>query len=293
MTSLYFRFKVRADRAGTSSLLERLLARADGFSPVTDWRAEAAALDQPFAAGPLALCAAHGTVSGAWACLATPVHYTAEMSSVRLARDGILRLGESTAAALATDFNRVWHDSGVSMRVGRFAELFCIFDAPLQVSTCDPEAVLDRHIEDFLPAGADAKRLRRLMSETEMWLFEHAATREASLRGGATVNGLWLWGGGAIRTSPQLPDLKSAGEDVLFNYFHADVSSGGIVAAPAPDSREWAAAESQWLEPAIAALKSGRLSRLLLSGADRCFTLRAASLRRFWRRDRSWGVHFP
>ncbi len=297
MSSLYFRFAVRGDRAMASPLLDRLLARADDFYTVTDWRADAVRLDEPFAAAPLALSAAHGTVSGAWVCFATPVHYLAEMSNVRLARNGILRLKEATALALAEDFNRIWYGSGICMKVGRFADLFCIFDAPLQVTTHDADAVLERHIEEFLPTGADAARLRRLMSETEMWLFEHAATRGAATRGAATaceptINGLWLWGGGEVRTSPLRRDLKFSGEDALFDYFQGDVSSGGIVAAPAPDSATWQIAERQWLEPAVAALRSGHLERLLLSGADRCYTVRAPSLRRFWRRERPWGEHF-
>jgi hypothetical protein len=291
VSSLYFRFMARGDRAA-SPLLERLLARADGYSHVSDWRADAVAAEEPCAAAPIALFAAHGLVNGAWACLATPVHYTAEMSNVRLAHDGILRLDQATAAALALDFNRIWRDSGIAMKVGRFADLFCIFDAPLRVTTQDPEVVLDRHIEDFLPQGADAPRLRRLMSEIEMWLFEHAATGAPRARHSSTANGLWLWGGGALRTAPALLDLESAGEDVVFSYFNGDVSRGGVVVAPRPDSAEWPAAEAQWLKPAVTALKSGRLKRLLLSGADRCFTIRAANLRRFWRRDRPWTEHF-
>jgi hypothetical protein len=292
VSSLYFRFSARGD-GSASPLLQRLLARADGYSQVHDWRAEAAAAHEPFASAPIALFAAQGASSGAWACLATPVHYRAEMSNVRLARDGILRLGAAAADALALDFNRVWRDSGIRMSVGRFADLFCIFDEPLRVTTQDPEAVLDRHIEEFLPQGADAPRLRQLMSEIEMWLFEHAATGVPQARNAPTVNGLWLWGGGALRSSPPLPTLSSAGEDAVFSYFSGDVSHGGVVVAPRPDSPEWPAAQSQWLEPAVSALKSGQITRLLLSGADRCFTIRAASLRRFWRRARPWLEHFP
>ena len=282
MSSLYFRFKARGD-GSDSPLLSRLLTRADHSSGVQDWRAEALGLDA--AAAPLALLAAKGVVSGAWVCFATPVHYTAEMSNVRLRQDGILRLNEADAVALAADFNRVWHDAGVSMTVGRFADLFCLFDVPLHVTTQDPDRVLGHHIEEFLPTGPDAARLRRLMSETEMWLFERARP--------ALVNGLWLWGGGAVRTSPDLPNLKTAGEDALFNYFQGDVSQGGIVSAPEPHSAEWPAAQVRWLEPAVAALKSGRIDQLTLSAADRSFRVTASNLRRFWRRDRAWRELLP
>jgi hypothetical protein len=300
VSSLYFRFTARAAAAHASPLLERLLARADSPTVVTDWRADAlqsqASAVEPFAAAPIALFAAHGPSSGAWACIATPVHYTAEMSNVRLAPDGILRLDAAAAAALALDFNRVWRDSGICMQVGRFADLFCIFDAPLSVATYDPEGVLDRHIEEFLPQGPDAPRLRRLMSEIEMWLFEHAAlgapARGAPARAAPVANGLWLWGGGGMRTVAPLHDLKCAGTDAVFSYFGGDVSRGGVVAAPSPGSAEWLAAETQWLQPAVSGLKSGRLTRILVSAADRCFTVRSSSLRRFWRRQRPWNEYF-
>jgi hypothetical protein len=207
------------------------------------------------------------------------------MSNVRLARDGILRLDQNAAAALAADFNRIWLDSGIGMTVGGFGDLFCTFDEPLSVVTQDPEALLDRHIEPYLPQGADASRLRQLMSEMEMWLFEHPVVQK-SARGAAAVNGLWLWGGGAMRAAAPPAGLTCAGDDPLFSYFGADVSRGGVVIAPAPGSPEWPSAESQWLQPALSGLKSGLLTRIVLSAADRCFGLGRSNLRRFWRRAR-------
>jgi hypothetical protein len=64
------------------------------------------------------------------------------------------------------------------------------------------------------------------------------------------------------------------------------------VAAPEPGGPGWQNAQSQWLEPAVAALKSGRLNQLLLSAANRRCTLTRAGLRRFWRRSRPWSEHF-
>jgi hypothetical protein len=289
LTTLYFRIGAAAAAPQAWPLLERLLARAAAPVPVTDWRVDAirsqALTIEPFAAGPLALSAALGQVDGAWACIATPVHYTAEMSNVRLARDGILRLDAERAAALALDFNRVWRDSGICMKVGRFGDLFCIFDRPLEVATQDPERVLDRHIEGFLAQGADAPRLRRLMSEMEMWLFEHPAMGKPD-RGAGPVNGLWLWGGGVTRGAA-LPDgLRCSGEDAVFSYFGGDVSRGGIVIADA----DVGAAE---FELAHGRLKSGELERILISAGDLCYAVSRGGLRRFWRRGRRpWNEYF-
>ena len=301
MSSQYFRILARAPiEPLRSALLEQLLARADAAKPVSDWRADAFRIMAPQAVlpavAPAALCADGGAADAAWVCLATPVHYVAEMTSVRLSEDGILSMKPAAAAALAADFNRVWNGSGVRLLAGKSSSLYCIFDQLLNVTTRDPQDVLDRHIEEYLPAGADAPRLRQLMSELEMWLFEHG---ENSARGSSNlprISGLWLWGGGAPLAS--LPRVQgwAAGDDVYFSALSAQRSetsdSGVIVAAATPGSDEWHDIESRWLKPAAAQLRAGRLSRLEISAGDRCFSLTARAIRRFWRRSKPWWESF-
>ena len=313
MSSQYFRFVVRDSARLRVPLLEQLLARADDWSPVSDWRAEAFRVIAPQAAcmpavAAAALCADRAAVEtaavdAAWVCVATPVHYVAEMSSVRLSQDGMLSLTRSGADSLAADFNRVWKGSGIHMTAGRSAQLFCSFDREMQVVTRDPEDVLGRHIEEFLPAGADSGRLRQLISETEMWLFEHDANRARTRLGAPVVNGLWFWGGGAPIAS--LPNVQgwAAGDDLFFNAFSGrpgaervprdeKFPSGVVAAACAPGSESWQALEARWLRPALIELRAGRIERLQLSAADRSFTLTARGLRRIWRRRKPWWESF-
>ncbi len=166
-----------------------------------------------------ALCADGGAVSGAWVCVATPVHYEAEISSVRLTADGVLSLTQDSATALAADFNRIWKGSGIRMTASGSAQLFCSFDRPHDVVTRDPQDLLGRRIEEFLPAGADAARLSLLMSEMEMWLFDHEVNRARAALNLPAISGLWLWGGGAPVAA--LPNLVgwTAGDDLFFSAF--------------------------------------------------------------------------
>jgi hypothetical protein len=295
----YFRFSARAEfEARRAPLLEQLLARADGFTPVTDWRADAFRVIAPQApsmpaVAPTALYADGAEVNGLWVCIAAPVHYVAEMNNVRLAQDGILTLRREEAEALALDFNRVWSDSGLRLSVGRSAHLYCVFDQALNVTTRDPEDVIDRHIEEYLPAGLNAPNLRQLMSELEMWLFEHAVNRARAAQGLAPISGLWLWGGGAVLSS--LPTVQGfcGGEDVFFNAFKGEKYDGGvIVAKDLPGSRAWQHIESQWLKPAVALLRSGRISRLDLSAGNRCCMLSRRATWRLWRRPKPWWESF-
>ncbi|MDP9007150.1 MAG: hypothetical protein M3N91_00295 [Pseudomonadota bacterium] len=297
MSTQYFRILARAAiEPRRSALLEQLLARADASGPVSDWRADAYRIIAPQAAmpgiAPAALCADEGTADAAWVCLATPVHYVAEMTSVRLSADGILSMKPAAAATLAADFNRVWNGSGVRMMAGGSAHLYCIFDQTLSVTTRDPQDVLDRHIEEYLPTGADAPRLRQLMSELEMWLFEHEENSARAASNLPRINGLWLWGGGAPVSS--LPSAQGwvAGGDVFFGAFSTakgETSDSGVIVTPeTPGGDEWYDFESRWLKPAAAGLRAGRLSRLEISAGDRCFSLTGRAIRRFWRRSKPW-----
>jgi hypothetical protein len=304
VSSHYFRLTHRsAVSPQRSRLLERLLAGADACTPISDWRADALHVIAPQVGsvpgvGAAALYAERGQVDAASVFVATPVHYVAEMHNVRLAADGILSLHQSEAEALAADFNRVWLDAGVRLVAGRRADLFCLLDEPVSATTCDPEELLDRHIADHLPGGAAAPRLRQLMSEMEMWLFEHPVNRSRLAQSTPVVNGLWLWGGGAALAS--LPPVNgwTAGDDVFFRAFTAGpdlpggAASGVVVTAAQPGTHEWREVESRWLEASLAELRSGRISRLDLSAGKRCFSVSSGWRWRFWRRPRPWWESF-
>ena len=304
MSSHYFRFTHRSAAAPQRSpLLERLLAGADAGAAVTDWRADAFRVIAPQAGavpgvGAAALYAERGRVDAASVFVATPVHYVAEMHNVRLAADGILSLRQSEADVLAADFNRVWMDAGIRLAAGRRAGLYCLIDQPVSVTTCDPEDVLDRHIADYLPSGAAAPRLRQLMSEVEMWLFEHSVNRTRLAEAAPVVNGLWLWGGGPALAS--LPPVNgwTAGDDVFFKAFASQpdlpggAASGVVVIAAEPGTDGWHDAESRWLEGSVADLRSGRIARLDLSAGKRCFSVSRHWNWRFWRRHRPWWESF-
>jgi hypothetical protein len=280
-----------------SVLLERLLARADDCTFVTDWRADAFHVIAPDAAsvpavGPALLCADRGATEAGWVCVAAPVHYLAEMSTVRLPQDGMLTLSTAAAETLAADFNRVWQGSGIGLTAARSGQLLCTFDRPLEVHTRDPQEALGLEIEAFLPAGADSASLRQLIGETEMWLFEHAANQARLDLGLPAINGLWFWGGGAPLSS--LPKVQGfvAGDDVFFNAIASPrdehFASGVIAAGCGPGDDRWREAESRWLNAAVEQLRAGRIAQLQLAAEACRFTVTARGLRRFWRRPKPW-----
>jgi hypothetical protein len=301
LSILYFRFAARSsDGAQRSPMLERLVARAGDPSRVEDWRSEAFRVIAPSAQRLPPIAAAivpevgSGADPAAWACIATPVHLSAGMRSVTMAADGILNLAPGEAAALSADFNRVFGGAGVRLSVGRGALLSCLFDERIEVATRDPEEVAGNDVFGFQPTGPDGARLRRLMSEMEMWLFDHPMNRARSSQERQPVTGLWLWGGGP--TGEALPLVRGwcAGQDPFFAAFGSEyeypraAGGGVVVCAEQPGSNEWRDVERRWLVPAVTALRSGRLKRLDLSAADRRFSVGKGSNLRFWRRPRPW-----
>jgi hypothetical protein len=308
VSSHYFRFIHRAVHRQRSALLERLLARADRSVAVTDWRADAfRAIAPPSICMPgvaaAALYAERGPVNAASVFLATPVHYLAEMSNVRLPADGIVTLRRPEAETLAVDFNRVWSDAGIRLLSGGRADLFCAFDQTTEAATADPEDVLDRHIADHLPVGATAPRLRRLMSEIEMWLFEHPVNRARIAQAAPVLSGLWLWGGGPALTSLPAVNGWTAGADPLFKAFAArpepsragaypgvppHAAAGVVVLAAEPGTDEWRDLEARWLVGSLADLRAGRIERVDLSAGRRCFSVSARWHWRCWRRRQPW-----
>jgi len=303
LSTVYLRFAAHqpfvAERA---PLLERWLARADCAASVADWRAQAfrviaAPTEQmpPIATAALRAGACHA--HGAWVCIATPLHLLAGPSGVSMPPDGILNLDPADADALAADFNRVFSGAGMHLQRGLDSLLLCSFDAPLRVAAAAPEEV-HGDIWEFLPHGADAARARRLMSEIEMWLFEHAVNERRRARAAPAITGLWLWGGGAADLSLPAVHGWTAGADPLFAAFEVRAQyppaagSGVVVLTDWPGTAAWREAERRWLAPAIADLRSGRLQRLDLSAGRRCFSVSARGRWRFWRRTRPWWESF-
>lgn len=306
MSTVYVRFPLGGD-AGPGRprppLLERLLARADAQAVVADWRTDAyrcvtGAADAPPALGAAALYAQAGRVAAPWACFATPVHYVAAMTTVRLASDGCLRLSGADARRLAAEFNAEFVAGGQHLLAADDGSLFCCFDSPLDVDTQDPTLVEGGEIGSALPAGPDGARLRGLMSEIEMWLHEHALNAPRAARAELPISGLWLWGGG--RTLTGLAPLPAwvAGRDPLFSAWSAPVAappgegSGIVVLAADPGGEAWSDAEALWLTPVLGALSAGRIARLELSAGARRYSLSARWRWRWWRRLRPWWESF-
>ncbi|MBI5898082.1 MAG: hypothetical protein HZB40_02515 [Rhodocyclales bacterium] len=167
-----------------------------------------------------------------------------------------------------------------------------------------------------LPTHADYRPWRQALNEAQMVLHAHPVNLAREAAGRPTVNSLWPWGGGRpLPASPGRHDLLWAADPVLLGLAvwqgvahrplparldaergHSTLALFDALAAPARlgDALAWrdalARLEADWLAPALAALRAGRLDRLrlLAPGEHGGVELHVArsDLWKFWRKPR-------
>jgi hypothetical protein len=189
---------------------------------------------------------------------------------------------------------------------------------PMRAQTVDPARVLGGDVHDALPSGPDAAPLKRMMTELQMWLYEHPINTRRQGRGALPVNGLWIWGGGELPASIEtsaldVPALMSADAfatglwrliDAEPQPLPARLAAGELpVRSPsrslvlavtlrqlagATDGERMTALDQSWIAPALSMLRAGTIRRLRLHLNDRLFTVSRRDLWQLWRRPRPW-----
>lgn len=293
--------------------LSLLLARARRLPLHSGWRGELAAdlLALPDAGAGAISAAAIPAAAGLDAWCATPVHLQAASDHLRLPADGIVVLSDAECVALAQSFAESFGDSGLRLHpaMGRFV----LTGLPPGEGLGDPADQLGTRLTGR--SGGDAA-WRRLASEVELWLHEHAVNR--GTRGRRPVNALWLWGGGRA-VANLAPRREAAGwqlhgddpfiaglaalvggrgeplsgrlDDILDRSAARDVLLQLSLARMPATAGSFAAIDEHWLAPALRRLRDGALQSVdVLIGPVRARVTRPR-LACFWRRRRAWWEH--
>jgi hypothetical protein len=319
LTDLYLDHGSASDAAGWPRLagLETVLTR--GFAVDSrDWRSwvcERLGLTLPSRLAIAAIARHTGATerapAGQW-WLAESIHLEAGVDRVYLTAEAP-ELSPGEWRELERGFNQAFAAAGFRLVDGAASHAYVASTAHLDVDTIDPARVRGRDILQGFPRGADAAVLNRLMTEIQMWLHEHPVNIARQDRGVATINGLWIWGGGqgpVITTKVAPPAL---GTDDRFLRGLWALTGGAherlpptfealdferhdsmlITLASAPAKGESAAQalmnlERDWFQPALASLRKGRISRLQLHVNDRLFSLTRLAAWRWWQRLHPW-----
>ena len=262
--------------------------------------------------------------TGAW-LRADPVHLHPHGTTLTLVRSHDTALTPADAAALCAALNDLFAGDGL-----RFSSLpdtpddwYVALDRPPALRTTPVTAVRGLGIDPWLPSGPDASAWQTRMTETQMILHTHPVNAAREAAGLLPVNSLWIWGEGALGVPLPSPSPYAA-------VFADEASTRGLAlhagAAAARVPRDLAAVleridagnilvrldavadakalgdtdtaqallrhiDTAWIEPALAALRRGRLTEVTVSAIDRhrtvSVTTTRAGLRRFWRRPLS------
>jgi hypothetical protein len=265
-----------------------------------------------------AIPSAAASVSDHTAWLATPVHLIAGLTSLHVDRRSILRLSAADLESFAQDFNRSFGDTELHLAPLANGELLMRGPATLMATTTEPSRALVADLETSLPKGSDAKALKRLGAELEMWLHTHPLNESRQRRGEVPVSTLWLWGGGSLANraagSPGNPGDVALGPDPYLTglwHLHGDraselpadklatlltdphVQRAVLVTEVTPmlhSNPRWtvfdalAELDRLYVAPAIAALRTGAVEKVVLIANDTELQVTPRDRLKFWRR---------
>lgn len=229
---------------------------------------------------------------------ADPAHLRAGINGATLLAVGeTLQLSGDDADALLRPLRPLFGDAGfpIDAPVPGHWYLRLPVEAKLPAFS-EPGEALGADAFEHLPEGEAGRRWRSLLSEAQVLLHHHPVNAKRIAQGLLPVNSLWFWGGGV------LPDHVSVAHAVVYSDDEVVRALAGEGAAsqalPAsyatPDSdalfdlrhaRDLRALQADWLQPALADLRSARLDSIGLDFEDgHAIALTRAQRWRFWRR---------
>jgi len=283
------------------------------------WLAEAFGLGgTALPAGALTELAQGGHAEGHWA-RADPVHLRLLRDRITVVPAEAFPLSRQEADILCAAINA--HFAGrmeaFAAEPARWTVRFS--EAPALDAGAPPVEMAGR---DLAPRG----RTDALANEIQMVLHEHPVNEAREARGEPAVNGLWLWGTGAVPAGLQAPwQSVSADEPSILGLARAAGVRGRSLPASADMLLERAPEEGRhlvvldtlraplalgdlevgakrardleeaWFAPLLAALRSERIGMLTLHVPDAGRSAEAirGDLRRFWRRPRPLATMAP
>jgi len=256
---------------------------------------------------------------------ADPVHLRVGRDSLSLADGSSFDVSRAEADALVETLNCHFGETMFFYPLQPARWYVRLQRAP-DVHTTPPSAASETAIEEKLPSGSDAMRFHAQMNEAQMLLHEHTVNAAREARGEPALNSIWFWGGGTLADSGTRPFSTVFGDDPLARGLALAASiparalpkdALAMLAAARNDSvalvfmdalgnakgeaesarflERRAAIEHDWLEPVLAALRSGQIGMLTLSlpGADSLLEVEIvrSDLRYFWRRRKPLAVY--
>ena len=302
--------------------LQALLARADKTSAPAEggldgWLCRAFGVDKQldWPIAPITLLADGGEPGNNYWLRADPVHLRATRDKLMLVDSGAFQLSQTEAETYAQAFNAHFSTDGFTLYPLRPDRWYLKLDQHPAINTQPVTAVTGKHLDPYLPQGADGLKWHRLYNEIQMLFFNLPINDARETRGEMTVNSIWLWGGGTLGSTATTSRVKlyanaadaralalaaACPNDALPGNADALTGSDDALilletlrgAAQYGDVIGWREGmqqlESDWFAPLLAQLKSGRIKtlQLVVPGAAQTshWQITRSALLKLWRR---------
>ena len=286
------------------------LCRAFGIAKQHDW---------PVA--PLTLAADGVDPEHYYWLRADPVELRLERHRLVMA-GGVTDLDANESRDLVAALNQHFARDGITLLAPFPQRWYLRADRAPGIATTPLTRAANHDIGRHLPQGDAALDWHRVINEAQMVLHEHAVNAAREARGAATVNSVWLWGGGTAPAIGRPPYEAAWGDDALTRSLAAaagiaqhhlpDNGTAWLTAAAAVgenhllvfnqpsdtlragDIMAWreklATLERSWTAPLLSALRAGKISSITLIAINSEnlleATLTPSQLWRLWRRAR-------
>ena len=168
------------------------------------------ALDQskPFPAAALSLLASgQYTEHGFWFHV-DPVHLQADMDHAILRDTHGLDLTQQESESLLEELNAHFKDDGIRFLMADKDRWFLNISDHEKVSTTPLNEVISRNVYSFMPEGEDALFWKKFMNEVQMLMFQSQVNAQREQNNKLPVNGVWLWGEGALPDRSKLQSME-------------------------------------------------------------------------------------
>lgn len=231
---------------------------------------------------------------------ADPAWLRPDINGVRLMAHGeALALSRADCDALLAALRPLFGDAGFALDAPDPARWYLRLPKDVDVPVfSDPGDALGEDLFDHLDTGGEGRRWRVLASEAQVTLHHHPVNAARAARGLAPVNALWFWGGGRLPAVASGHGATGYSSDDTARALAAAGGHGADLPARFGDApgvydlegtRDLAWIEREWLAPALAALRAGRIGVLHLDDAAGWrLALRRRHLLRLWRRPVDW-----
>ena len=235
---------------------------------------------------------------------ADPVYLRADATRVILFDAASVGLDDAESDALLAHLNAGFAADEMHFERGAAPTRWYVRTTmPMATDAATPRALCGSTVEDSLGALRRAGALNRYMTEAQMLLHSAPVNETRSAAGRAPINSVWFWGGGAAPPARRDASSTVLGDDALLatcaqhagSVLHADKRmlaevlrgvTGDVLLLDHVDvvDCDIERFEREVLRPAVAALASGRLTRVVIHDREAELSLTRGARWRLWRR---------